>query len=78
MTKEEFINNWLSHIRKPNYPQSTIDLMHKELSDMLQHEANKIPSKIPIVNTIYRHTLRNKNHNNFVAYCYDCKEYISE
>jgi len=42
MNKEEFVNGWLSHIKRPSYPQKSIDLMNKELDEMILFESKKL------------------------------------
>ena len=44
MKQDEFIKKWLGHVKRPNYPQKTIDLMNKDFNDMVNHLLSKKPS----------------------------------
>ena len=37
MKQDEFKIKWLGHVKRPNYPQKTIDLMNKDFNDMVNH-----------------------------------------
>lgn len=38
---QKFVNSWLSHVKRPNYPQSSIDKMNAELRSLLSPQGNK-------------------------------------